>query len=345
MIIGTVGVPAKYGGFETLAENLCHTTGSRYVVYCESAAYPKPRANNYYGSELVFVPLRANGVSSLVYDAVSIAHALIVGYRNYLLLGVSGAWILPPLRLLFRFKIVVNIDGIEWKRAKWGPLARKVLKGLEKLAVKYSDEVVADNEGIRNYLLSQYGVDAELITYGGDHAILGPLPKFTKKYALLMCRIEPENNIEMILKAFERTQHKLVAVGNWLDSHYGRRLLEEYGDSSNINILSPVYDEHERFALRSQASMYVHGHQAGGTNPALVEMMYFGIPIFAYDCDYNRFSTENLAYYFDSVEALVELLLKESVNSERNCLEVTQLAQSKHVWAKVCEAYEQLLFD
>ncbi len=341
-LIGTVGVPAKYGGFETLVEQLCRINGDRYVVYCEKAAYLAPRAGHYFGAELVYVPLRANGISSLFYDAYSILHAIVSGHRTLLMLGVSGAWILPFVRYVPGLKIVTNIDGLEWKRSKWGRITRYLLKLLEYLAVKFSGAVVADNEGILRYIEDEYGLQAVLITYGGDHAIVDTVPSKKLGYALMMCRIEPENNVGMILEAFSVDGHQLVAVGNWEGSRYGRNLREKYSTFSNIKLMDPVYDERFRFDLRSKASLYVHGHQAGGTNPALVEMMYFGIPVLAFDCDYNRYSTENCAAFFSSVASLKGLLRESHTGgSQSNLLTV---AKRKHKWSRVSELYQKLLF-
>ncbi len=169
-IIGTVGVPAIYGGFETLAEYLTKYLGKKYelTVYCSSKSYSN-KIIEYNNARLVYLPLNANGVQSIPYDILSILKAL--RYADTLLiLGVSGCISLPFVKLISRKKIVVNIDGLEWKREKWNKFAKWFLKFSEKLAVKYADAVITDNKVIQNYVLSEYGVKSTLIAYGADHA-------------------------------------------------------------------------------------------------------------------------------------------------------------------------------
>jgi len=167
-IIGTVGIPARYGGFETLAENLVKskTEGVKYTVFCSAKSYPvKP--DNYIGAKLRYIKLNANGISSIPYDLISMLMSLKSDVM--LILGVSGSLFLPLIRLLYRGKIITNIDGIEWKRDKWGKLARFILRISEKFAVRFSDVVIGDNQGIIEYIKEIYRREAVLIEYGGDH--------------------------------------------------------------------------------------------------------------------------------------------------------------------------------
>ena len=167
-VIGTNGLPAKYGGFETLTDYLVQYLSSDYqfYVYCSknnSTNQPK----EYHGAKLIALPLNANGFQSIAYDLISILHSLF--YADILLiLGTPGAIILPLLKL-FSKKVIVNFGGLEWKRDKWPKLVQRYLKFTEKLAVKYSDVVVADNQAFIDYILNEYKVKAILIEYGGDH--------------------------------------------------------------------------------------------------------------------------------------------------------------------------------
>ncbi|EKA4244511.1 glycosyl transferase, partial [Escherichia coli] len=122
-----------------------------------------------------------------------------------------------------------------------------------------------------------------------------------------LCRIEPENNIEMILNAFINTDKKIKFMGNWDNSEYGRQLKKYYSNYPNITLLEPNYNIEELYKLRKNCLAYIHGHSAGGTNPSLVEAMHFNIPIFAFDCDFNRYTTNNLAHYFNDSEQLTSL--------------------------------------
>jgi hypothetical protein len=169
-IIGTAGIPANYGGFETLAENLVTNNLSRvqYTVFC-SAKMHKTRIDTYKGAALKYVNLSANGMSSILYDLI----CMLCSLRSdvMLILGVSGSIFLPFIRLLYRGKIITNIDGIEWKRDKWNKLARLILRISEWAAVKFSDVVIGDNQGIIDYVAREYQTNAVLIEYGGDHVV------------------------------------------------------------------------------------------------------------------------------------------------------------------------------
>jgi hypothetical protein len=167
-IIGTAGIPAKYGGFETLAENLVthNISQVQYTVFCSAKLYPQ-KQNAYHGAELKYINMNANGLSSIFYDLVCMLYSLRSDVM--LILGVSGSLFLPLIRLLYRGKIITNVDGIEWKRDKWNRLARFVLRLFEKMAVRFSDVVIGDNQGIVEYIDREYHKRAMLIEYGADH--------------------------------------------------------------------------------------------------------------------------------------------------------------------------------
>ena len=169
-IIGSVGIPANYGGFETLTEQLAIQLQERFeiTVYCSKSAF-KTHPGKIQNIRLKYLPLKANGIQSILYDMLSIFNAITYA-DSLLILGVSGCTLLPFLRLFgCRKKIVVNIDGIEWKRAKWSGFARWFLRFSEKCAVKYSDVVIGDNQVITDYVKATYGKHCELIEYGADN--------------------------------------------------------------------------------------------------------------------------------------------------------------------------------
>jgi hypothetical protein len=167
-IIGTAGIPARYGGFETLAENLVKNKISdiQYTVFCSAKLYQKQQ-NEYLGARLKYINVKANGMYSIWYDLIS----MLLSLRSdvMLILGVSGSLFLPFIRLLYRGKIITNIDGIEWKRNKWNWFARFVLRMSERTAVKFSDVLIGDNQGILDYIIQEYNKKAVLIEYGADH--------------------------------------------------------------------------------------------------------------------------------------------------------------------------------
>lgn len=353
-ILGTVGVPANYGGFETLAENLVkyHDAAllkSALTVYCSSKSYPSKKAT-YLSARVKYLPLNANGAQSILYDIWSLLSA--VWQRNdvILLLGVSGAIALPFVRLLSSARIVTNIDGIEWRREKWQGLAKRFLRFSEKIAVHFSHELIADNGAIAEYVQQAYRANAHVIAYGGDHAKgVDAVPvdelALPEKYSFSVCRIEPENNVHLVLEAFSALKsHALVMVGNWHNSDYGRTLRNKYAACSNLFLLDPIYDLGKLKTLRSQATHYVHGHSAGGTNPSLVEAMHFGKPVLAFDCNFNRSTTEDLAFFFKTSAVLVHLMqAMDESDAERVGRNMLEIAQRRYTWHIVAQQYFGLL--
>ncbi|GAW37261.1 glycosyl transferases group 1 [Roseovarius sp. A-2] len=355
-ILGTAGVPGRYGGFETLAENLvryhqAHALEARLTVYC-SARDTETRPARYLSAELRHIGLRANGPQSVAYDVVSLIDAIRHHTDTVLLLGVSGALALPIVRVLSRTRIVTNIDGIEWQRAKWRGLARLILRWSERAAVRWSHAVIADNPGIAEHVRARYGRDCHVIAYGGDHALeAAPITKpgiaLPQRYALALCRIEPENNVEMILDAFARhSTGDLVVVGNWDQSPHGRALRARYGARPHIHLIDPVYEPGHLRWIRDGAEVYIHGHSAGGTNPALVEMMHFGIPVLAFDCAFNRNTTDGKALYFGSANALAGTMAAlKPPKAARIGRQMREIAAQRYTWARIGRAYVELMHD
>lgn len=353
-IIGTVGVPANYGGFETLVENIIGNNCSPnivYTIYCSSKNYSY-KIHTYKNATLKYIPLEANGIQSILYDIIS----LFMASRNndtILILGVSGCCILPIYRLFYSKKLIINIDGLEHKRKKWGKWAKKFLKYSEKMAIKYGNTIITDNAGIQQYVNNEYKVDSVLIAYGGDHVITKLPPIYIQeilqkyqlcdiKYSFSVCRIEPENNIHLILEAFSKTKHTLVFVGNWEKSEYGKELLIKYQRYNNLKLLNPIYDLNILNVLRSNCDFYIHGHSAGGTNPSLVEAMFFKKPIFAYDVIYNKETTNYQANYFSNTEELIELIEKPYSTYYNNAMAMFNIANSQYKWEIISKKYEVL---
>lgn len=350
-IVGTKGVPAAYGGFETLAENLAryhyeHGLDINLEIYCSGKPPLNSEDTKYLGARLHHIDLRANGFQSIMYDAISLLTAIRNKADVILLLGISGAIALPLVRLVSRCHIITNLDGVEWRRQKWKGLARLFLKFSEQLAVKWSHTVVADNDAIKEYVLASYGVKCNLIVYGGDHALATKSVSSSEllipeNYCLALCRIEPENNVSMILDAFSRLpENDLVFVGNWDSSPFSRAMRSTYSAFSNLYLVDAIYDQGLLRWIRDGATCYVHGHSAGGTNPSLVEMMHFAAPVFAYDCSYNRYSTEGKAIFFRTAEELMaavtstDILALELIGDD-----MKEVATKRYTWDRIAKAY------
>jgi glycosyltransferase involved in cell wall biosynthesis len=325
------------------------------TVYCSGKKYPKSeRKSTYKGAKLKYLPFDANGVQSIPYDSLSILHALFFA-DVLLILGVAGAWILPLVRLFTNKKIIISIDGVEWKRDKWNTLAKWYLFWAEGIAVKYSHIDISDNEAIQDYTAARYGTLSRIIEYGADHTIKVPvsaeaLEKYNflnHPYAFKVCRIEPENNVHWILEAFSLTSKMpLVMVGNWDKSEYGKALKAKYNQHPNIYILDPIYEQQKLDLLRSRASLYVHGHTAGGTNPSLVEAMYLGLPILAFGVSYNMVTTENRAKYFYSLENLIECINDLNMAElEIMGKELEKIAIRRYTWSHIAFKYHLLVME
>lgn len=357
-IVGTVGLPASYGGFETLAEQLVRNLSHRYqmLVFCSGKRYPSKqnRPDKYDGANLDYLELDANGWQSVPYDIVSLLRGARRS-RSLLVLGVSGGLMLPIIRLFWpKVHIATNVDGIEWKRQKWGWIARTFLHVSEWSAVRFSHDVVADNQGICDHINENYGRAAHLIAYGGDNTA-SVVPDQTMQpvdtnfephsYYFAVCRIEPENNLTSILEAFAQTPNaRLVVVGNWDSSIFARNLREKFSNNSNIEMRDPIYDQVRLGHLRTNAKAYVHGHSAGGTNPSLVEAMYANMAILAFDVVYNRYTTENLAIYWLDTEALTKYLCDMTdENLRKNAQKMGEVARRHYTWSAISKKYGAII--
>lgn len=340
-IIGTVGLPACYGGWETLVENIVKSKSKSvdYTVYCSSKSYEIKR-KTHDGAKLVYLPISANGISSIFYDIGSMIHSLFTKPKTIVILGVSGCIFLPVFRALSNSRIIVNVDGIEWKRDKWRGFAKSFLKFSEAMAVKYADVVVADNDGIRDYISLEYGISTEVIAYGGEHSLVSNVDGNSSDYFFTVCRIEPENNVGMILEAFSNSSVNYKIVGNWDASLYGVKLKEKFSIYENIEIIDPVYDLNILFDYRNNCKGYIHGHSVGGTNPSLVEIMHFSKQVYAFDCVFNRFTTEDEALYFSTCEDLKKLVCDSSLTPNNQKLK--DIAMKRYTWEIVAKQYEAL---
>ncbi len=352
-IIGTNGLPGRYGGWDQLLEHLtlALSIDNEVIVYTSSYNAVKD-LKVYNGAKLKIIPLKANGFQSILYDGLSMLHAAMY-YDTLLILGTSGCIFLPIIRL-FRKNIILNPDGAEWKRGKWNPFVKWFLKKSESIGIIFSDKVIADNKIIQDYIYDEYKIKSHLIAYGGDNAKFVALTKETKEkydiseesYAFKVCRIEPENNIDLILEAFKDLNHKLILIGNWNFSNYGVNLRNNYSKYKNLLLLDPIYHQATLDELRSNCGIYVHGHSVGGTNPSLVEAMNLGLCCVVFDVDYNRETTEGKALYFknsDELKSLIEVIGKKNLDVNRIKEEMFSIANKRYTWSKIISQYQLLL--
>jgi glycosyltransferase involved in cell wall biosynthesis len=351
-IIGTNGLPGRYGGWDQLLNHLTLTLSEKYEIIVYTSSYNAVKGlKEYNGAKIKIIPLKANGIQSILYDGLSMFDACLK-YDILLILGTSGCIFLPFIRP-FSKKIILNPDGAEWKRGKWNKMIKSFLKLSESLGVKFSDVVVADNVVIQKYIKEEYSKDSELIAYGGDNAKAVRLEIETakkygieaKKYAFKVCRIEPENNIDLILEAFKDSTLKLILIGNWDFSSYGVNLRVKYNSYKHLMLLDPIYEQVTLDELRSNCGIYIHGHSVGGTNPSLVEAMNLGLCCAVYNVDYNLETTENCATYFNSIADL-KVIINDYLNNKIDSLLIGKKLQSialrRYTWADIVEKYERI---
>lgn len=352
-IVGVVGIPNTYGGFEALAENLAKDFsdhGIPLTVFCEKdfTVVPLSLPN----VEVERIDLNANGAQSVLYDFLGLIKA---ARRNgdVLLLGTAGTVFLPFIRILWpHCRVTVNIAGLEWKREKWGRLAKAFLRLSEWTAVKFAHALVTDNQGLSDYLQSVYSSSSVMIPYGGDQyndladdpdilRIVGVEPG---AYDFALARAQPDNNLEMTLRAYAESGRNLVFVSNWASSTFGVDLRERYSSVPNLHLIGPFYEPERIQTLRKHARFYIHGHSAGGTNPTLVESMHSKLPILAFDVVFNRYTTAGLGRFFASAAELNEQVTRlERENFDEIGAQLKLIADKDYTWARVSASYRRLL--
>lgn len=343
-VVGTRGVPGRYGGFETLAEQLARSFDPQIIqlgIYGQRSAYaPAERKGPFAGHKRIWMPLDAGGMQSLLHDALQLFHASAARNDAILLLGTSGAWALPIIRLWNRkTRIITNIDGLEWRRGKFGKTAKILLKYLEKCAVRFSDGIIADNQALVPLVIETHGITPLLIAYGGDHIEVPDTE--TRDFHFALSRIEPENNCAMILEAGRLSGAPLTYVGNWQSTAYGKKLLDDFGGIGNLRLHPAVYDPDVLGKIRASAITYIHGHSVGGTNPSLVEALFHADHILAFDCSFNRATLEGEGAYFSSAAQLSELLRQD--DSGRIAPTALARLRNRYRWQTIAGEYATAL--
>lgn len=352
-IIGTNGLPGRYGGFETLTEYLTIYLHEEFdiLVYCSSRSVKKgPKVFN--GARLLYLPFKANGYQSVLYDIICIIHAWFTA-DTLLILGNSGALIFP-FKFITGKRIILNIGGIDWARNKWSFWTRQFIRFSEWMCVKFSDIVITDNKHIQQLYKDKYNCDSVLIEYGGNHVHQIPLKEETlikyqflrQPYILSVSRAQRDNNIHLLLEAFIKIPSRnLVVISNWQFSEYGNELITRYRNKyKNIHMIDAIYDLEILDQFRSNASLYIHSHSFCGTAPSLVEEMHLSVPIICFRSETNIETTENKGVYFDSIEELL-LLLKNITEEEKESLvkNMKEIAERRYTWERISSLYANCL--
>ena len=351
-ILGSRGIPAEFGGFETFAEQIAVRLvdkGFKVTVFCEdSIAYS---GFDYKGVRLIYVKTpHVTGLRSVWFDVVSILRTL-RGYDVVYMLGYHAAFAFF-LPWLFRTNFWVNMDGLEWKRDKWSMLAKRYLSIMEWVAARLAHRLVADAQGIADYLQQACGVSHKtvMIPYGAYPVESSPcdvsvreMGYFPGQYYLVVCRLEPENHVLEIIQGFVASglDGPLVIVG---DNESGTDYVRELKDaaSSKVNFIGTVFDQERLTALRYYSHAYLHGHSVGGTNPSLLEAMACSNYVIAHDNVFNREVTGGHALFFSTSEDVRECLsLRDRDGStEQYRSAVFERIRKQYSWEKIVDRYE-----
>ncbi len=358
VLIGTNGLPANYGGMETLAEYLARDLSKEYDLYCYCSKTPKEKQiKEYQGTKLIYIPLKANGLQSIFYDGLTILRSLCI-HDVLVVLGCSCAFALS-FKKLFGKPIVLNaIGGREWEKVKGARLFAKieisVKRWMEGLQAKYPDYVIVDNAANLSAFEEKHHVKALLAEYGGDHAQAEPItPQMLEKYPFLsepydvtVSRAQEDMNIHMVIDAYCKVpERKVVIVSNWKKTEYGQKLYAEHvGKYPNVILLNAIYNQKELNVVRSNANLYLHTHSMCGTAPSLVEAMYLGLPVICFKVPTNLETTEHKSIYFESVPELVDILRNlDSDTLSRLKADLKEIAVRRYQWKRITGIYKECI--
>ncbi len=348
-ILGTRGIPARYGGFETFAEELSQrlvNRGHRVTVYCRR----KYSAPEYNGVRLCFLPtLRHKYLDTLVHTFLSTMHLLAHRQDAVLYCNAANA-VFTFLPRLFGMPVALNVDGLERKRKKWNWFGRKWYRLSEWLATFLPTAVVTDAVSIQDYYRSRYGKESTFIPYGAEvgpvssAGVIERLGLEPERYFLFVSRMEPENNALMVREAFEQveTSMKLVLVG---DAPYAQDYIEKVRDTEDTRVVLPgaIYGSGYQ-ELLSHCFAYVHATEVGGTHPALIEAMGRGALTFYLRTEENEEVAGDAGIAFADDLAEKMRLLLTMPESERLAWKqrAMERVRDRYSWEAVTTAYEQL---
>jgi glycosyltransferase involved in cell wall biosynthesis len=355
-LIGSRGIPGRYGGYETLMEELAPrllARGFRVTVYCRSHSTPRT-LKSWHGVDLVVLPtLRGKYLDTPVHTFLSCLHATAAGYDAALVVNSANALFVPLLRVAGT-PVALNVDGIEKRRAKWGAFGRAVYAFSERLACVLPDALVTDAEVIRRHYLERYGAESVPIAYGvaprppAETGVLARLGLAPRRYFLYVSRFERENNPHRVAAAYRKVggDLPLVMVGG---APYAGKFIAGFTREADPRILFPgaIYGDGYR-ELQSHALAYVHATEVGGTHPALVEAMGYGNCILVNDTPENREVAGGIGSYFragepDTLSERLEWVRNHPERARARGRAAARRARLLFSWDRVADRYAALL--
>ena len=352
-LVGTRGVPARYGGFETAVEEVGRRLveqGHQVVVYCRTTS-GGPRPERHLGMDLVHLPaLRRRSLETLSHTGASVAHLLVHRVDAAIVFNAANAPWLPLLRAA-GIPVATHVDGLEWKRAKWGGVGKRYYRVVEALSVRWSDALIADAQGIADYYRDEFGAATEQIAYGAPRTAgigsdrLAELGLTSRGYHLVVARFEPENHVDVIVDGYGRSGARLplVVVGSAPYADDYTRRVHALADE-RVRFLGGVWDQELLDQLYANSHTYLHGHSVGGTNPSLLRAIGAGAATIAYDVSFNREVLESSGRYFstaDDVAAAIETTEADPARTRRDGKKARLLA-ARYDWDDVARGYEAL---
>jgi glycosyltransferase involved in cell wall biosynthesis len=358
-ITGTRGIPNRYGGFEQFAQKLSIGLAAKghdvWVYNTKSHFYGKPA---YRGVRIISKcsPEKWLGApANYFYDFICLRDAIRQQADVVLECGFASAAPAYPYLNLKKTRLITHMDGMEWKRTKWGKHTRRIIRKSIITTIRYSDTLVCDHLEMLKFYAMNYGLKPVYIPYGaditetGEKAVLEAFNLIEGQYYLVTARLEPENNIRNIILGYlgAGLKEPLIIVGDF-NGKYGRKIKKEFTDTERIIFVGGIYHEESLDNLRYFSKALIHGHSVGGTNPSLLEAMAAGAWIISHDNLFNRYILEEDALYFQSVNDLTELLKeiperqpssREMINNNREKI------KDKYQWANIVNQYEGLFLE
>ncbi|WP_231458855.1 MULTISPECIES: DUF1972 domain-containing protein [unclassified Pedobacter] len=355
-IIGSRGYPYVYGGFETFVKELSERLvkqGVEVHVYCQKDLFTAhPKEVN--GIRLHYIPtLPQKSLNQIIHSFLSIMHATFSKADVLLVVNLAAGpmgWI-PKIA---GKKTMINVDGLEWLRPKWKGLGAKYFYWAAKLATKLYDKVITDAEAMRQVYLKEFKTDSTVIAYGApvfkpaSETGLQRLGLEKEDYYLIVGRLIPDNNADLIIKGFlnSKSQKKLVVVG---DVPYSDKYASDLKSMQNERLIFTGYikDQQELMAMYQHAFAYIHGHKFGGTNPAMLKAMVNNCAILALNTVFNQEMLNNGAFglFFDENEKAVSVALESLENAPEKVKALKNLVSTgltdKYNWDKITIAYKE----
>lgn len=354
-LIGTRGVPARYGGFETCVEEVGQrlaASGHAVTVYCrrnddETGAPP----TEYLGMQLVHLPVvRKRSLETLAHTALSVLHRSLGGVDAAVVFNAANAPLLPVVKAR-RIPVATHVDGLEWRRGKWGPTGQRYYRAAESLSVRWSDALIADAQGIADYYTAEFGAATELIAYGAP-ILLEPGAERVRelgfepgRYHLVVARFEPENHVLEIIRGYVASAATLplVVVGSAPYADAYTASLKAAADE-RVHLLGGLWDADQVNELYANALTYLHGHSVGGTNPSLLRAAGAGTFTIAHDNVFNREVLAQDAEYFADPADVARLVVAAEAEPERTRERGRdlQVGIRRYNWDDVARRYEDL---